>query len=233
MMFQNNIHEQKIELQERILSLDEFTLIIQTLERMEKENIESLLWCKRARFILFFLAFTGLRVSELEKARWLDMQQIQGQWWLKVIGKGNKLARVPLNTECLEVVASYQQSFTSQINPQDPLVCQINKNGDFLNDKKLSSRSVNFIFKKIISYLYLQTDNKILCQKLKKFSPHWLRHFSASQQALADIPIHFIKAHHRHSKEDTTRLYVHHESSHAHKESEKLDLLTQIKKKTS
>ena len=231
-LFQANIQEQQIELQERILSLDEFVLILGTLEQMEKEEIESSKWCSRARFILLFLAFTGLRVSELENAKWKDLQQIQGHWWLKVLGKGSKLARVPINTECLEIIENYQRDISHTPNIEETLICQLNRKGVFVTDKKLSSRSMNFIFKKIINHIDLKTNDNLLIQKLQKFSPHWLRHFSASQQALANIPLHFIKAHHRHSKEDTTRLYVHHESSQAHKESEKLNLLTQIKDKS-
>lgn len=227
--FTSNTEEQQFEIQEKILSIDEFTLIYNALEQIEIEKIESQPWCTRARFILLFLAFTGLRVSELEQAQWSHLHQIEGRWWLKVLGKGQKLSRVPINSECLSIIKQYLDAFPQMTQTEkQPIVCQLNKNSDIIVDKKLSTRSVNFIFKKIVKQLPLVTSDLSTINKLQKFSPHWLRHFSASQQALCEIPIHFIKAHHRHSKEDTTKIYVHHEKNQAHDESEKLKILTRM-----
>ena len=228
--FQSNSEEKMIEVQERILSLEEFNVIIKSIEYIKDRQYESNDWCFRARFIVLFLAYTGLRVSELEKAKWSDMHNIEGQWWLKVLGKGQKLARVPINTECHDMIKEYQSVLPGPLNTDHPIICQLNKKGLFVPESKLTARSINFIFKKIASFSHYVIQDSHIIEKLNKISPHWLRHFSASQQALCDIPIHFIKAHHRHSKEDTTRVYIHHEKHTAHNESEKLKILTRLNK---
>lgn len=46
-------------------------------------------------------------------------------------------------------------------------------------------------------------------KKILKLSAHWIRHQSATTQDLADIPEEHIQHNLRHSKRDTTRLYVH------------------------
>jgi integrase len=59
-------------------------------------------------------------------------------------------------------------------------------------------------------------------EKLLRFSPHWLRHLSASRQDLAGISFTNIMSNLRHQNESTTRLYVHAEDHVRHQEMEKL-----------
>jgi integrase len=232
-LYQQSKEQQEFSVQERILTLSEFVLLLDTIKIMKEREIQNKIWCHRAHFLLLFLAFTGLRVSELEKARWEDFQFIQGQCWLKVLGKGQKLARIPINSECNTLINNYKNELQISEEKEGPILSQLTKSGLIQFEKSLSARSMNFIFKNIAKHINLVTDNKPVIKKLQKISPHWLRHFSASEQAKANIPIHFIKAHHRHSKEDTTRLYIHHQSDCAHREAEKLNLLTKIKKEFS
>jgi site-specific recombinase XerD len=46
-------------------------------------------------------------------------------------------------------------------------------------------------------------------EKLKKLSPHWFRHQSASMQARLGIPTTHIKANLRYESQQTTMIYVH------------------------
>ncbi len=59
-------------------------------------------------------------------------------------------------------------------------------------------------------------------QKLLRFSPHWLRHLSASAQDLAGISFTHIKHNLRHQNEQTTRQYVHAHDDERHQDMEKL-----------
>ena len=226
---QQSHEEQKIELTERLLSVQEFTLLIETIDKMKDTELKNSLWHARARFLFFFLAFTGLRISELEQAKWQDFQLLDNRLWLKVIGKGQKTARVAINSQCEQILKDFKNSLGQDLpSHSDPLICQLSKKGSWVFEKPLSARSINFMFKEIVQALLENYPQNVHLRRLTKLSPHWLRHFSASQQALSDIPIHVIKAHHRHSKEDTTRLYIHHEEHSIHSAQEKYDLLGQI-----
>ncbi len=78
----------------------------------------------------------------------------------------------------------------------------------------------------------IKTSEKFVGQqekvaKLKRFSPPWLRHLSATMQDRVGIKFKHIKANHRHENEETTRRYVHSFDSERHSDMEKLSLLWQ------
>jgi integrase len=170
-----------------------------------------------------------LRVGELVHHQWSDFLCLQNRWWLTILGKGNKLARVPVNQECLILINHYRQTLgldalATQTLTSDPIICKLNKNNIPMIHEGVTERSIHLILKEVASYAAEQTTDVFLQEKLKRFSPHWLRHFSASMQAQSAIPFEFIKAHHRHSKDETTRLYIHHEDHTRHDWAEHLSL---------
>lgn len=59
----------------------------------------------RNKAIITVLANTGLRFQELADIKLADV--INGQRVIKVIGKGNKERRVPLNEECIKAINEY------------------------------------------------------------------------------------------------------------------------------
>jgi len=85
----------------------------------------------------------------------------------------------------------------------------LSTSGEILAEKGLTERSIHMFCKEIAEKAAMHSSCPTQKVRFEKFSPHWLRHFSASMQALVDIPFEQIKAHHRHAKDDTTRLYLH------------------------
>jgi hypothetical protein len=94
-----------------------------------------------------------------------------------------------------------------------PVCMSLNTAGEPIFEKNLTERSVHALCKEIAGSAALLSETGAQRSKFEKFSPHWLRHFSASMQALSDIPFEMIKAHHRHAKDDTTRLYLHNDDN--------------------
>jgi hypothetical protein len=60
--------------------------------------------------------------------------------------------------------------------------------------------------------------------KLEKFSPHWLRHLSASHQDKAGIPVSMIRENHRHQSAQTTQIYIHSEDNARFLEMQKIKM---------
>lgn len=52
-------------------------------------------------------------------------------------------------------------------------------------------------------------EDKASQEKLRKFSPHWLRHLAASHQSKAGITMNIIQENLRHGSSQTTQIYVH------------------------
>ena len=156
----------------------------------------------------------GLRVSEFVQARWNHFMFHQGHWWLVVTGKGSKTARIPVNMHCISIINHYRKAFGLMNLNEDSLsdnpVCSaLSTSGEIVFHKGLSERSIHIFCKEIAEKASLYSTSELQRARFEKFSPHWLRHFSASMQALAEIPFEMIKAHHRHSKDETTRIYLH------------------------
>ncbi len=228
-----DLEEQKIQLVERILSLEDFQLLLTGLEDLAQEK--STLWIARSRFILFFLSYMGLRVSEFVKARWDHLLFQNDRWWLVVTGKGMKVARVPVNSHCFQIISQFRAAMQLQpLNLENrdshPLCMSLTSSGNVLWTKGLTERSIHLFCKEISQKATVHSYCPLQKIRLAKFSPHWLRHFSASMQALADIPFEMIKAHHRHSKDDTTRLYLHSDDRARQDWAENLNLTDMMEK---
>lgn len=65
--------------------------------------------------------------------------------------------------------------------------------------------------------------NKQKKEKLKKFSPHWLRHLAASHQDKACMSMGMIQENMRHASHNTTRIYMHSEDEVRHSAIQKID----------
>ncbi|MEI6805834.1 MAG: site-specific integrase, partial [Myxococcaceae bacterium] len=141
-------------------------------------------------------------------------RQIQDDWWFFVTGKGDKSAKIPVNDDLLnELMRFRRQLRLSELPEPDeryPLIPSWRSQGS-LSTRQMSS---------LIKNLALKTD----IEKLKKLSPHWLRHHSASMQDRAGIRFTHIKANHRHENDQTTRRYVHSLDKERHEEMQKLKL---------
>ncbi len=106
-----------------------------------------------------------------------------------------------------------------QEEDQGPIIPSLTKANKALTTRQMSN---------LLKELALLTASKLKdkphsAQKLARFSPHWLRHLSASRQDLAGISFTHIKENLRHQNEQTTRHYVHAFDNERHKEMEKFD----------
>lgn len=214
--------EQSLTIHERILTSDEWQALRQSLEEEPEQAPEQRLKKYRLKFLITILYFLGLRIDELARATWNDCQKINGKWWFFVRGKGDRLGKIPINTQLLHGIMSYRHALGCTPLPEsgdmNPLIPGL---GD--KNKPLTVRQMSNLLK-ALAIKAADTFEKGTAshEKLKKFSPHWLRHLSASQQDLAGISFTNIKSNLRHQSEQTTRLYVHAYDDERHRDMEKL-----------
>ena len=202
-----SVEAQHIALQARILTPDEWRAILATLDNLNETTSDEKAHKYRLRFIVMMLYFLGLRVSELTSHSWSAFQQCNGLWWFLVRGKGGKLGKVPVHHQLWHEVIQFRLFLGMPAIPQpsetSPLVpAWRHANG-------LQPRQINHLLKSLAKAAAETIDNPVSQAKLKQFSAHWLRHLSATMQERAGIAFSYIKANHRHEKEETTRLYVH------------------------
>lgn len=224
-----DMEEQRLDLSERLLTEEDFDLLHQALDSMLLSKTKEPIWVARTRFILDFLGYMGLRVSELVQVQGRHFIYQSGSRWLVVTGKGQKTARVPVSDHCWNALQTYllQAGLPTEPPLDAYLLCRFDKSYHPSQKLSLTERAVHLICKECAHEAAALTTNHYTKEKMQRFSPHWLRHFSASIQAKNDIPFEFIKAHHRHAKDETTRLYIHHEDQLRHEWSQKIVLRNQ------
>lgn len=217
--------EMTLKLHERILQQDEWYAILDTLENLPEVDLHTKQEKYRLKLILALLFFLGLRINELITHEWNAFRKIEEKWWFFVIGKGDKLAKIPVNNELLKIIILYRATFNKTPLPtadeKSPLIISINKR------HAISARYINKLLKKLAedaAKRFINHPDKV--QKLKKFSAHWLRHLSASMQDSSGISFKHIRANLRHENDETTRRYVHAIDDARHDEMQKLKLRT-------
>jgi site-specific recombinase XerD len=168
-----------------------------------------------------------LRIEELTTHTWNAFRQIENQWWFFVKGKGDKKAKIPVNDQLLRSLIQYRLFLRKPplplVEDKAPLI------HSFRTGKAITPRQVNKILKK----LALATADKFKdypdkVKKIKKFSAHWLRHLSASQQDRAGITFKHIRQNLRHENDETTRRYVHAFDQERYHDMQKLTLRMDI-----
>jgi site-specific recombinase XerD len=209
---------------ERILEPQEWQCMLDTFEILPEDNQYNATRKERLRWVVAVLYFLGLRVEELANHKMSAFYKREGGWWFKVIGKGNKEGRIPVNSSLLQAMMRYRlyfelSTFPSTDEMDTPI---IGTNANF--KESISSRRLH----QMIKDLALRTANNFkdtypeMAEKLKKFSPHWLRHLSPSQQDRMGLAFKHIRENHRHASDATTRQYVHAFDNDRHEDMEKL-----------
>lgn len=221
--FNDSFQSTRFSIEERILSESEWQALLDTMHAMSEEDEEARHKKQRLIFLLSILYFLGLRIDELAHARWSNFRNLNGKWWFFIRGKGDKLGKIPVNQHLWQAVIKFRHQLGLSIIPKEeeslPLIPSL---GD--RTQALSSRQMSNLLKELAIKTSLQfNDQPHVKKKLERFSPHWLRHLSASRQDLAGIAFTHIKENLRHQSEQTTRHYVHAYDDERHKDMEKLD----------
>ncbi len=144
---------------------------------------------ERSLFVISALKTLFLRVSELsERPNWVPTmshfwEDSDGNWWLKIFGKGRKLRDITVPKNFLVYLKRYRQyrGLSTLPSPGEthPIVEKIRGQGG------MTSRQLTRIVQDIFDQAYIhmrdvEGDDK--ARKLKEASTHWLRHTGASME---------------------------------------------------
>ena len=178
---------------------------------------------ERQRFLFAFAYLMAPRIAEMAAARMGDIVKREGQWWWRVIGKGAKLAEIPLPPPMLEALVRWRRlrglSDLPQALPADeslPLLARLDGTtplGDnqlYRLIKQTFTQAANDMRQRIQSP---DDASELMARTLDQASPHWLRHTAITHQAQAGVELRFLSRSARHSRLDTTSRYLHAEDS--------------------
>ncbi len=148
--------------------------------------------------MLAVMAGCGLREAEVVGIRIGDFREAaEGQIFLRVLGKGDKVRNVPISPDLWRLVQRYvlltERSFTSHPDSRKPLLTsRVGK------DKPLTTRSVQNIVKK-----YVRASGIT-----KAISPHSIRHTVGTNMAVNEAPLLVIQQFLGHTDPKTTMRYI-------------------------
>jgi site-specific recombinase XerD len=167
---------------------------------------------QRLRFLLDFGYATGLRASEFTGA---TLGQIHvdehGDHWLRVFGKGCKMGKVALPTLASMALDQYlvQRRLPVTRERWDPatvIVASLAEDGTGIETTRLG-RVLRRFFALVADTI--RDEPPAMAEKLRRASPHWLRHTHASLALARGTGLIMVRDNLRHSSISTTSIYLH------------------------
>lgn len=165
---------------------------------------------QRLRFVLDFAYATGLRSSELVHATLGAIEVDHEERWLHVVGKGNRAGRVtlpPLARSALDryLVQRGLSTTPKKWNPDIPLV------GNIGGEAGINRARLWVVMKRFFATVadVLVEDNPAFVEKLRRATPHWMRHTHATHALQGGAELTAVRDNLRHASIATTSIYLH------------------------
>lgn len=169
------------------MSLEESIKLIKTIESSKQRD----LYRKRDYAIVLLFLNTGLRLSELSS---INVEDIQKNKTIKVMGKGSKERLIYLNETCLNAIESYLSQRQLENIDNKALFLSMRKN-------RMNNRSIQHMIEKHLKNAGFDT---------KKYSVHKLRHTAATlMYQFGDEDIKTLQEILGHESISTTQIYTH------------------------
>lgn len=227
--FNFDLENRKYQVWTRILGMDEWQAILDTLKNMPEDSLAAIDLKMRTQFLFAILYLLGLRIHEVVSHSWNAFRKKDGKWWFFVKGKGDKLGHIPVNDQLLEYVKAYRQHLGKEALPSPHEVERLivsQKTGKAYQLRILYNMVKNIGEKAAQAF----NNNPVKQEKLGKFSPHWLRHLAASHQDKAGISMNMIQENMRHASSQTTKIYIHAEDEARHQAVQQMNFVRIIPK---
>jgi len=196
----------------RAFSDGEWTWIRTVADGLEWSYGWSVPAAQRLRFLLDFGYACGLRGGELVGQSLGQMQlDGRGDHWLELVGKGGKRGKVALPSlarEALEIYLAQRGLPTtrSRWDPATPLLASLAEDGAAITPARL----------RVVLRRFFETAAKAVeaeapatVQKLRRATPHWLRHTHASHALERGVELTTVRDNLRHASISTTSTYLH------------------------
>ena len=192
---------------------DEWVLVRNIADELE----DALGWAKpaaaRLRFLLDFAYATGLRISELVGATLGNIQTDEhDDHWLYLVGKGSKPGKVslpPLARTALDqyLVQRGLSVLPARWSPKMPVITNLDKDGT----NGITSARLWHVMRRFFHQMAdrIQDNNPATADKLRRASPHWMRHSHASHALARGAELTSVRDNLRHASIATTSAYLH------------------------
>ena len=161
----------------------------------------------RYQTLFAFLYLTGLRISEVAAAKFHFFHQRNQKWWYQVTGKGSKTAHIPITDELMGYIGLYREHLGMSLYPSHHDEGFVIRS---LSGKKgISANMIHRLVKSLFQRAADDMDDERRASYLRQASAHWLRHTFGTHATEDGIDIRHLKRVLRHSRMETTEIYMH------------------------
>ena len=202
----------------RVFSEGEWAIVHSVAEGLEWGGGWETRAAQRLRFVLDFAYATGLRISELVGT---TLGQIEvdghGDTWLHLSGKGGKAAKVALPSMARGALDRYLMQRQLPVTPArwEPataLIGSIEEDEASMGSKSgISAARLWHVMKRFFTQVakVIEAENPATADKLKRASPHWMRHTHATHALARGAELTTVRDNLRHASIQTTSIYLH------------------------
>ena len=208
--------------QQRYLDQKTWHLLKEHLASQPTESTKQQNHYQRNHFLFHLLYLMAPRVSEISSHSMNSFRLYRGQWWWFILGKGEKLGKVPASDEMLSALMAYREHLGLSPLPEEddtsPLIRSIS------GGKGISA---NMVYRQVKSVVQdaadsIRIEHPIQASILDKASTHWFRHTSVTHADDSGIDLKYLTRSARHEKIETTAIYQHAGDDKWHKAWQKL-----------
>ncbi|HSH47644.1 MAG TPA: tyrosine-type recombinase/integrase [Halomonas sp.] len=185
---------------------------------------------QRRRFIFGFAYLLAPRLGEMAAARMNDFSLREGRWWWRVVGKGGKLASIPVPPDMCRLLEEWRAQLglagMPAANEDTPLLRGLDGQRA-IGDNQLY-RLIRDAFRQAAAALDAAQGQGAVREvaSLDRATPHWLRHTALTHQAQAGIELRYLAETARHARLDTTSRYLHSEDEQWHEQQSRHGLVS-------
>ena len=166
---------------------------------------------QRLRFLIDFSYSTGLRAGELVRATLGCIEvDARGDHWLHVVGKGSKAGKVALPRMARGALDRHLAQRGLPVtpvkwNPATPLI------GSLEDEAGITAKRLWAVMKRFFATAadVLVEANPTLAEKLRRATPHWMRHTHATHALQRGAELTTVRDNLRHASLSTTSMYLH------------------------
>lgn len=195
---------------DRYLELDEIQATLTALSQHPTNNETKEFQAVRAQYIILLLFYSGLRIAEAANHTMGNFIQREGNWFLRVIGKGKKMREIPMPDELKKALADFRlkvglSSPEPKFREKTPLIPMKNLK------QSISPRRIDQILKWAFNLgaNQFEPNQPQKASKLRQASAHWLRHSYVTYLLDSGAPLKVAQENAGHSDIGTTMHYRH------------------------
>lgn len=194
----------------RNLDLESWEWLREWITQMPRTSIREIAHAVRARWLFALLYQTGIRREEVATGRMGDFVRRDGDWQLRVVGKGSEERYVTVNSTLLQELVIYRKALgLEHIYPVPgerlPVVASINRSR---LQETMTPRAIGMIVSEISGHAAAECGDAHIRARIDAMSTHWMRHTNATHRLMAGAGLETTQDELGHKKLDTTRIYA-------------------------